>query len=471
MGKKYSIDGRPRKSGAGKFFLGLFLGFVMCVATLIGFGWFTYENVSVQWLNDTFNIGLDLGTQELNNKTIKEVVANARSLADKINTYSLNDMYDDFGISVGDKVIGIDINDLKDVPIKELEGAVQEKLNCISADELKDTIDLSDMDLILNKTYTFYVYGDKLYEDAEHTKEIDNAIIKYNLTSTTVEIKGQTRTIQDNKVDFEFRFLPLTKSVGYLKTTIGDKITIGDLVDKEDGFGVNLPDYIVKGNEDKTINELEGAINDLKLADFLGYTIDGNVVKDKSGNAVSGIVAKLAKKTVEELKDVETIINESTIAEVLDYTSEGGKYYYMDGATKKEVTGIMKALAGTQVQNLTKEVAEMSVLKALGYTTYTKTDGVTKGYKDASGNEVSGALTIIDLENTKITDVGTAIQSAIETKTLAQLADAGVIDATAAELNAISLDSYTGYSGLTLGGIKIDQAIDLLMTILTTAKS
>ena len=82
-------------------------------------------------------------------KTVKEIVASARNLADKINTYSLNDLNVDFGISVDDMVMGINIDDLKDVPIKDLGDAAQEKLNCISADELKNVVDLSDMDLIL----------------------------------------------------------------------------------------------------------------------------------------------------------------------------------------------------------------------------------------------------------------------------------------------------------------------------------
>ncbi len=466
MGKKYSIDGKPRKSGAGKFFLGLLLGFVMCVATLIGFGWFTYENISVQWLNDTFNIGLDLGSQDLNNKTVKEIVASARNLADKINTYTLNDLDKDFGISVGDKVIGIDVNDLKDVPVKELDVAVQEKINCISADELKDAVDLSEMDLILNKTYTFYVYGDKLYEDAEHTKEVDSTIVKYNLTSTTVEIKSQTRTIQDNKADFEFRFLPLTKAVGYLKTTMGDKITIGDLIDKEKGFGVNLPSYLCDTAEkrNKTINQLEGAIDDLTLAEFLGYTISGNDVYN-GGSKVSGIVAKLAKKKISELKNVEGIIKDSTIAEVFDYTFEGGKYYYNHSTNgKTEVTGIMKALAGVTVNELTEEVENMSILKALGYTAYTKADGITKGYKDENGNEVTGALTIIDLETTKITEIATELQDAINEKTLAQLAAAGVINVSETDLaKTIKLGTH---AGKTLGSLYINQVVEALVSAL-----
>ena len=304
MGKKYTIDGRPRKSGIGKFILGIFLGFVMCLGTIAGLGWFAYENLSVKWVNETFNVGLDLGSQDLNNKTVKELVASAVSLTEKIDTYTLNDLNKDFGISFGDKLMGIDITDLNDVPIQELDVAVQDKFESISADEIKDIVDLSDMDLILNKTNTYYVSGNRLYEDVALTKQVDKSVIDYIVRSETVEIKKQVRSINNNKVEFELRYLPLTNAFGGFMDTMGDKITIGELVDKQNGFGVNLPEYLHDTAEkrNKTINEINDVVENLKLAEFLGYTISGNDVYNGT-EKVSGIVAKLSKKTVKELVD------------------------------------------------------------------------------------------------------------------------------------------------------------------------
>lgn len=471
MGKKYTLDGKPRKSGIGKLFLGIFLGFIMCIGSLFGIGWFAYNNLSAQWLNDTFKTNVDLGSEDMNKKTIKDFVSSAISLSQKIDTYSLNDLKKDFGVFIDDKLMGIDITDLKNVPVKELVDAAQDKFSNISADELKDVVDLTDMDLILNKTNTYYLSGTTLYEEDKQTA-VDKDVIDYTLESRTdgtyVVFKDQARKVEsDNSVEFELRFLPLTKALGDFMGTMGDKITVGELVDPVDGFGVELPSYLhdTEAKKARTINELESLVNELYLADFLGYTISGTKVMNGT-TEVTGIVAKLAKKTVEELKDVETIINTSTVAEIFDYTYKNGTYYYMDGETEKEVTGIMKALATTQVQNLTKEVAEMSVLKALGYTTYTKDDGST-GYKDESGAVVTGALTILDLQNTKITEIATELQTAIESKTLSELADAGVIDASASELEAVSLDEYDSYMGRTLGDLKVNEAIDLLLTILT----
>jgi len=444
MSKKEKV---VRKSGVGKLFLGIFLGFILCLGSLVGLGFFAYNNLSADWVNKTFKTDIDLGKEELNKKTIKDFVASAVSLGQNIDSYTLNDLDKDFGISVGDKLMGIDITDLKDVPVKDIADKAQDKFSNISADELKDVVNLEDMNLILNKTNVYTVVGDTLYYNGN---AVDKNDIDYSIetvgTDVFVKIKDQSRKVEDGKVEFELRYLPLTKALGDFMNTMGDKITVGELVDKENGFGVELPSYLCDTAEKKakTINELEDLVNGLRLADFLGYTISGETVLNGT-TPVTGIVAKLAKKTVNELKGVEEIINDSTVAEVLDYTYEDNKYYYMNNGVKTEVKGIMKAIAGTKVKELTAKVEAL------------KLDDVLVGEK-------TGVLTIIG--NPEITKIGDAIQKVIDEKTLAELADANVIEATREELEAVNLSAYSGYDGMTLGDVKVNGAIDLLLTIL-----
>ena len=470
MSKKYTIDGKPRKSGVGKLFLGIFLGFIMCLGTLFGLGWFAYNNLSAQWINDTFNANVDLGSKDLNKKTIKDFVSSAISLSQNIDTYTLNDIKKDFGFSLGDELMGLNIEDLKDVPVKELGEAMQDKLSNISADELDGVLNLDDMNLILNKTNTYYVSGNTLYEDEYHNVAVNKDEINYEIydeaSKTYVKIKDEKREVKNGKADFELRFLPLTKALGDFMNTMGDKITVGELVDTENGFGVSLPAYLhdTAAKREKTINELESVVNNLYLADFLGYKISGSTVMNGT-TEVTGIVAKLAKKTVTELKGVETIIKTSTVAEVFDYSYESGKYYYMNQGVKTEVTGIMKVLATTQIQELTKEIGDLTVLKALDYSVYTKADG-TKGYKDSKGVEVTGAITLVDLTTTPITQIASKLQDAIDGKTISQLAAAGVITVSAEDLEK-SLDvAGEEYIGLTLGELYIGQAIEVLIALL-----
>lgn len=459
-----SVSGTPRKSGIGKLFLGVFLGFVLCLGIIFGVGIFAYKNLSIQWINKTFNAGLDVGSDDLNKMTIEELISTTQSVVKNKDSYTLNDIKKDFGFTISDKLMGIDITDLKDVPIKELSTAMQDKFSNISADELKDVIDLTDMNKILNKTNTYYVYSDKLYTDENHTTELTG--IEYTLTSTTVEIKGQTRNIQDDKVEFELRYLPLTKALGGFMDTMGDKITVGELVEE---YNVNLPTYLYDTPEKKakTINELTDIVNNLYLADFLGYTISGDVVTDKTGNTVTGIVAKLAKKTIQELNNVEELIQDSTIAEVLDYTYEDGTYYYSNNGIKTKVTGIMKSLAGEKVKDLTTRMNNLNLLEILDYTKYTKADG-TIGYKDSDNKEVTGILTLIDLEDTTIDKISDAFEKVVKEKTLSELTNVGLLTLTEEDLGRKVPDTIANeLAGRELGELKIDEASKLLSELLS----
>ena len=51
-------------------------------------------------------------------------------------------------------------------------------------------------------------------EDMAKTKEVDLEVINYVITSESVVIKKQTRPIRDGKVEFELRYLPVTKAFG-----------------------------------------------------------------------------------------------------------------------------------------------------------------------------------------------------------------------------------------------------------------
>lgn len=462
--------GKTRKSGAGKLFLGIFLGFILCLGLIAGVLWYAYNNVSIKWINKTFNTDIDI-SEEVNKKTIKELAESAISAMNKIDTYSLNDMKNDFGFSFGDSLMGIDISDLKDVPIKDIADKAQDKVSNISADELKDAVDLSDMDIILNKTNTYYVYGDKLYTDETHHTEVNKDEIPYTLSSASVEICGQTRNILDGKVEIELRYLPLTKSLGDFMGTMGDKITVGELVDKENGFGVELPEYLYDTQEkkNKTINELSDVVDNLYLAEFLGYTISGSIVT-KDGAEVTGIVAKLAKKTIKNLNDegVDSIINDSTIAEILGYYEDNSGKYYQDKEMTQEVTGIMGAIAGSKVENLSSDIKKLKLIKILDYTADDPDDGFYK-YKDANGNTVTGILTLIDLGNTTIENLSDNIINALKSEnaaTLYKLQEIGIIDDGIELTTSISSLGSSKYEGECLGDLKINEAINLLIDLL-----
>ena len=126
------------RSGVGTFFLGSFVGFVLCIALIVGAGFFAYYKVSADWINKTFKTELDLGNEEINNKTIGELITGAVGIVQNIDTYTLANLKTDFGVEVKDELMGIKINDLKTVSLKDLPDAIEKKFGTISADELRN---------------------------------------------------------------------------------------------------------------------------------------------------------------------------------------------------------------------------------------------------------------------------------------------------------------------------------------------
>lgn len=288
---------KSRGSGFGKFLLGTFIGFLLTLALIGGVGAFAYFNLSANWVNGTFKTDINLGSEELNKKTLKDFVAGAISLASNIDTYTITKLNQDFGIDLGDEIMGIDITDLKDVKIPDLGKALENKFSNISAEDLKELLDLSGMDNFLNKTNTYYINNGLLYKNETYSNAVD---FEYSINANKLIVKGEEFNISENKVDVELRYLPLVNALPDFVGSMGDKITVGEL---ESNYGVKLPAYLTNTQEkkEKTINELETIINDLTVADIMGYTLglDGKYYSGIS--KVEGIMAAIAGKKVDQL--------------------------------------------------------------------------------------------------------------------------------------------------------------------------
>ncbi|MBO5954724.1 MAG: hypothetical protein J6Q13_02000, partial [Clostridia bacterium] len=111
MGKKDRREKKEKRKGHfGAFFGGGFLGFNLCLLLIAGLFCFAYFKVSVNWVNKTFKTEIDLGSEEINSKTISTLVNNAMSLVENKDTYKLKNLKNDFGIEIKDEMFGIDIS-------------------------------------------------------------------------------------------------------------------------------------------------------------------------------------------------------------------------------------------------------------------------------------------------------------------------------------------------------------------------
>lgn len=407
MAKQAGEITRKTKSGSvGSFFFGWFIGFILTIALIVGLGAFAYFKVSVNWVNNTFNQEIDLGSEELNDLTLNTFVNHAINLGKNVDTYTITDLENDFGVNIGNEIMGIDITDLKTVPITELPDAFQNKLSNISAYELRNVLDLTDLDSILSKENTYYYNSatNKLYEDELYETE---ATFDYTIVDEMVSLKGQNFGVVDNRVNIQLRYLPLTIAMSSFTSDLGNNITIGEL---RHDYGVQLPEYLDSVSDDTTINELGDAIDSLYIADFLGYTIEGDVVYDAQHQVVTGIMETFAKMQVSNLSNVQSEIDNMYISDILGYTYDETSGSVTD-ANDEPVTGILNVISKSKVSELNTTIENLEVGDLF----------------DASEME-SGALSLIP-SNTKIDEIPSALSNALTTSTLDELISAELVTA------------------------------------------
>ncbi len=400
MGRREKKE--KRKGRFGAFFGGGFIGFNLALGLIAGIFCFAYFKVSPNWINKTFKTEIDLGSDEINNKTLSQLVTNVVSLAQNADSYKLSNLKDDFGIEIKDEMFGIKIKDLKDVPLSDLAEAVENKFGTISADELRNVSGMNleeEMGKILDEEIVYYYNSadEKLYKKLDGSEYSEPVSFKYSLSSdkTKVIVKEHEEPIVLGEVAIPVWYLPLTVGLGDFTSNMGDLITLSEL---ESEYGVDLPGFF--DNIDKqntTVNELESAIKKLKVADFLGYTIEGGVVKNK-GVTVTGILAKIAKYEVEKL---EQGINDLMLSDMFEGKEMTGVLSLIDNPEKVTLTGETDASKGIlSISDALSKVIEEKTIddfigaelveKPTGYTDVTKLNWIQ--VKDGSYKQVKDLL-------------------------------------------------------------------------------
>ncbi len=420
---KSNQEVRPkRKNAVGMFFFGQFMGFLITIALIVGICAFAYFKVSPKWLNDTFHVGVDLGSEDANKLTLSVVIPKAVGIVSNLDTYSMDDLKSDFGIDLATKIsdsIGLDISDLSNVGLTNLPTALQEKFEKISINELGGIIDLSGMSSVLDNDITYYVSGETLYRDYDgsaFSNPIDKTSdFEYTISSTattqTIKIGKTSKTIDisDTEVSFKMGDVPIAEMFNKLSNTLSGDSTLGEL----ESFGFTLPSSFDDIDRDTKLNQLESAIQDMYVASFLNLDYDtttGVVTDPNNGNSVvSGVLKIVATKKVSEMNDIANTLKTTQIAEILGYTVEGesGSEIVKDGET--EVTGLTRLLALktlTTINDITNEI-KLSDL-----------------FSESDFN--SGVLSLIN-KDTLLSDFGSELSNVFTTKTLDQLIMAGLV--------------------------------------------
>ncbi len=375
MGKK-----EKKKGGFGTFLGGTFFGILLGLGTVVGLGVYAYNNVSVSWVNKTFKTNISIGKKN-NDKTLSELVTTLTGVVTDMDNYTLNDLKDDFGVNIKDKFKGIDISDLKDVPIKELPQELQNKLNKISIAELEtELLNFSgDIEQIINSSYTYYFNhaDDKLYanlEGATYSNPITNNDFEYtyNKTEQKISVNGYEFDIVGGKVEIGLKYLPIaTAFANFNDLKVADVLGYSyDTATSKYYIDANSNSQLNEGEEVSTIlNTLAGTqigkmsekIESLTLADMFSegemegalslidnpekVVLVGEPDTDNGEMSIADALSKaIQTKTLGELATAEVFTNDK-FDDVKDKwidkdTSEGVKFVQVKNLTLTELMTI-----------------------------------------------------------------------------------------------------------------------------------
>lgn len=319
---------KKQKSGVGKLFLGIFLGFILSLGAIVGVGFFAYKNLSIAWLNKNFNTKFDLGTNEANSKTVESFfksVSNVLQMNTK--TYTFNQLKDDFGIDVLKMLsdsIRIDMSSMGECAITNIADGMKDVISNLNAEEIGQFVDVSALnDVILNKEITYYVNDNKLFRAREYSDKVSTDDLNYKIAEdkvyldddtengvligkdSSVNLNGNTYYVYNGEVYGTMNYVnPVDKesdSINYEinATNILIEGTLNaNSVDLESKTvlvqikNMNLvpavKEYFNKIGDITTIGEIEKELN-LKLPEFISKYID----RDKAINQLGDEIDKI----------------------------------------------------------------------------------------------------------------------------------------------------------------------------------
>ncbi len=344
-----------KKGRAGAFVGGTFFGILLVIGLIAGLVCLIYFKVSPNWINKTFKTDISLGSDKLDEKTLNQLVKQVNGAIKNKDTYTLNDLNNDFGIKFTDNLAGIDISNLKDVGLSNLGKQAEKKFGTISAYELRNVngMNLKDqMGHILDKTNTYYLKSsdNKLYKTFDGTTYSDEVNFDYtiNEAKTKVTTKGHETVIDSGVAEIQLWYLPISVALGDFTKNMGENITLSEL---QSEYGVNLPDFLQadleQKNANKTVNELSNIIDTLYIGEILNYTVDAsnatsdtdyeNIIVKDGAVAVTGVIGKIAKLKVGGMETgVNNLINTLTLTEVFGTQPTEGVLSLISGDTTVE---------------------------------------------------------------------------------------------------------------------------------------
>lgn len=416
------IQKTKRKKGfrpVGIFLFGMLFGLIFTLGAIAGVGFWAYNNLTLEKLEKITKSNIDVGNDSIKNKSIKEIVASVSGIVKNIDTYTIEQIEEDFNIVivgeggfVASTMYGLDMTPLKKATKNTIKETLQDIIGTATMqtviENLGSNTNMGLFDTIMDSyvEYYFNAEDNKLYaklESGSYSEEIDSKLYELQEENTKIKMGVNTYLIENGKITPQFRNVPIkqafndfegvTKSMQVYKV-LGYYEKSGSFYTDENY--TNKVTGLMSTIASKTINDLDqNFIDNLTIVEVLDLTEKDGKYVDSDNNAVSGIINSIAKKTIKELSNNETF-NNIYIYEVMNYTIENDTYKDKNGNL---VTGTMKAIAGFKIGELTENINTILIKDVL------ELDGTETGVLKYFYNQncTIGTLTD-DIENLKLGD-------------------------------------------------------------------
>ena len=360
-----------KKSGGGcgklfTFFLGVFAGIFIVIGSVVGFGFWAYNNLTIAKVEKTFNFELGLGDEELRNSAIKDLIPEVVELLNS----SVGEVASTLGYTIPTEIEVVPASGTEPAKYADLSEALNivldGKITEISAnfEEMMDMLTVGYLHEVLSEPLD--IPNINLFNRYQNVKivNIGNIIdqitvgdlLEPNLdgSNNVIPYTGVLGALSDKTLVYLMESGNMEATINGLK--LKEVITISD---SDTGVMGALKELKIS---ELNNNSIISALNNKKLSDILNIT------------ATDGVMAKLKDVTIGDISagNIDDEIKSLKLSEIIEI---------------EETQGVLFALKDKTISELTSST--IMALKVSDIYTITDNTGIMYSIKDWKLNELT----------------------------------------------------------------------------------
>ena len=159
-----------RKKGfkpVGIFLFGVLFGFLFTLTAIIGTGFWVYKNLTLNKIEKITKNEIDIGNESIKNLTIEDVVKNISGVVQNLDTYTIEQIEDDFNIVIvgeggfiKEEMYGLDMTPLKKATKNTIKDVFQDIIGTASMQTVIENLgsnqDMGMFSTILDTEIEYY---------------------------------------------------------------------------------------------------------------------------------------------------------------------------------------------------------------------------------------------------------------------------------------------------------------------------